>query len=213
MRAQHLSRQFEWRSAVWAFVSLSLLAGWFFVLRPSVLGGPVTYSIVSGHSMEPTYEPGDYVIARTEDHYAEGDIVVFEVPGGVIVHRIVGGSAEQGFVTQGDNNLGIDPWRPSGESILGETWVHIPKLGILIGVVRGPIGIGVMVWLLTALGVLKLTSPQGRHRASSDPGAYERSPIPGAAQRGKKPSRLGPALTRDVSGEVLAYLSARPGRL
>jgi hypothetical protein len=78
---------------------------WFIVLGPSVIGGPATYLFVSGTSMEPTLSTGDLVIARRAETYEVGDIVAFHVPqdaegvarGGLVIHRIAGGSATDGL--------------------------------------------------------------------------------------------------------------------
>jgi signal peptidase I len=166
MKARHRARPITWRKAGSAAVALAVFGVWFLMLRPATLGGPLTYSIVSGHSMEPTYQPGDYVIGRAQDHYQDGEVVMFQVPGGVVIHRIVGGSPETGFVTRGDNNQSTDPWQPPQETILGEAWVHVPGLGSLIAILRGPIGIGVMAGVLTTWAVFSATAPRGRHRAS-----------------------------------------------
>lgn len=208
MTGRHLRRRVAWQRAVWALASLAMLVGWFLMLRPTVLGGPLTYSIVSGHSMEPTYRPGDYVIARASQDYEKGDIVMFEVGGGVVVHRIVGGSAESGFVTQGDNNLGVDPWRPSPETILGEAWVHVPFLGRAVGLVRHPIGIGIMAWALTTMAVLGLTAPRGRHRVLSRRSKTPARHVRTAAGKGSR-RRVGrPVLPLDTGRR--APIGARP---
>lgn len=212
MKGRHLPG-ITWRKTVWGLASLVVLVGWFLMLRPTALGGPVTYSIVSGHSMEPTFEPGDYVVARAQDGYEKGDVVMFEVPGGVIVHRIVGGSADGGFITRGDNNQGVDPWRPSGESILGEAWVHLPQLGKAVGVIRSPLGIGVMAWLVTTMAVLRVTTPRGRHRALARSGLHRRCARVGPTAAGSaRNSMEGSTLTRHVDGRILPSLQPRSGR-
>lgn len=190
---------------------LLVFLAWFLMLRPAALGGPATYSIVSGHSMEPTLQPGDYVIARAQDDYDVGDIVMFEVPGGVVIHRIVSGSADTGFTTRGDNNVGVDPWQPAGESILGEAWVHVPELGRLIAVVRGPVGIGIMAGLLTSLGIMRMTTPRGRHRAPSSGAEPRRSA--GWGRRTRSKHGRARRSRRDTANEAWLYASPRPGRL
>ena len=60
------------------------------------LGGPASYVIVSGHSMEPTLYTGDLVVVHQRDEYSVGDMVAFEIEGGSqVIHRIVGGSAAE----------------------------------------------------------------------------------------------------------------------
>ena len=136
-----------------AFLSVVLaavaFAGWFVVLRPHSLGGPATYVMVSGRSMKPALHGGDLVVIRKQDTYASGDVVAFRVGKGIVIHRIVGGSAEGGFVTQGDNMTAPDPWKPTGEEILGEMWVHVPGAGRLLGYLRAPLPLATLAGWLT----------------------------------------------------------------
>src|SRR6188768_2500081 len=88
---------------------------------PSNLGGATSFVVVSGSSMEPTYYTGDLVIAR-ESEASVGDVIVYapEGYGGAqIVHRIVGGTAADGWVMQGDNNDFKDPFTPKGDEVKG----------------------------------------------------------------------------------------------
>ena len=107
-------------------VPLIVLVTWFVAFRPVALGGPVQYVIVEGQSMEPTFHSGDLVLIRQHDEYEVGDIVSFKTPIGMVIHRVVDGSTEDGFVTQGDNNNVVDPWRSDPSAIAGEAWLHIP---------------------------------------------------------------------------------------
>ena len=52
------------------------------LLWPAPLGGVVGLTVVSGHSMEPTYHSGDLVITARQPSYAAGDIVSYVVPAG-----------------------------------------------------------------------------------------------------------------------------------
>jgi signal peptidase len=217
MAARHLSRHITWRKALPVAAGVVVFAVWFLMLRPSVLGGPATYSIVSGHSMEPTYQEGDYVITIAQGEYHVGDIVMFEVPGGRVIHRIVGDSAETGFVTQGDNNPAIDPWQPSPESILGEAWVHVPELGNVIAMIRGPLGIGVMAWVLTTGAVLRLTAPRGRHQATASTDRRGRreweKPTRRPGRRARPNRRPETETFQHVTDDTWPPVSPRPGRL
>ena len=110
---------------------LSILA-WVILLRPQGWGGPASYVMVSGESMEPTLSNGDFVIARAKSAYEVGDVIVFRVPeedaggGALVIHRLVGGSASEGFVMQGDNRDRPDIWKPVPDQIAGELFVAIP---------------------------------------------------------------------------------------
>lgn len=121
-----------------------LLLGWLIVLRPTALGGPASYVFVTGVSMEPALETGDLVVLHQADAYAPGDIVAFRVPegepggGALVIHRIVGGSSESGFVMQGDNVPVPDDWRPVGRDIIGRQWFHVPGAGTIVAWIRQP---------------------------------------------------------------------------
>ena len=119
------------RSLAGGAVLIALLAGLAFVLWPSSLGGCSTLTVVSGQSMEPTYSTGDLVWSRCGEP-SVGDIVVYspaDTDGAHVIHRIVGGDSEAGWVLQGDNNDFLDPWNPDDSQIVGIATVHIPGLG------------------------------------------------------------------------------------
>lgn len=144
--------------ALAAFVAVLLV--WALALRPQALGGTALYVLVRGDSMLPTYDTGDLLIMRPSDDYAVGDVVAYRVPEGelgegrLVVHRIVGGDAKDGFVLRGDNNPAPDPWSPRGGDMAGEPWVAVPAVGRVIAwlqqpVVAGALAASLMVtWLL-----------------------------------------------------------------
>jgi signal peptidase len=120
------------------------LAAWFVALRPTALGGPASYIFVSGTSMEPTLATGDLVVLQRGDRYAIGDIIAFEVPdgqpgaGALVIHRIVGGSADEGFVMRGDNKPAPDEWRPTEDRVAGRLWLRVPGAGAAVATLRQP---------------------------------------------------------------------------
>ena len=128
---------------------LLVLSGWFVTLRPAALGGPVQYVIIEGQSMEPTLHSGDLVVIRRQNEYAVGDIVSIETPIGPVMHRIVGGDGDEGFVSQGDNNGIADPWRPTTSEIVGKLWLRFPGGAHFQWAARLTLGLG-----LVALGML-----------------------------------------------------------
>ena len=96
---------------------------------PARFGGSSTIVFVSGTSMEPTFRSEDIVIARQRDRFAVGDIIVYRIPAGrdegsLIVHRITGGDATQGFTVKGDNNASADRFRPTPTDVVGTVWIH-----------------------------------------------------------------------------------------
>ena len=43
--------------------------------RAGFAGSPISYVVVSGHSMEPTFHTGDVVVLRRTGSYAKGDVI------------------------------------------------------------------------------------------------------------------------------------------
>lgn len=169
--------------AVLAFAAL--VVAWVFLLRPASLGGPVSYVIVSGHSMEPTLHTNDLAVVRKQSAYGENDVIAFHVPegepgaGATIIHRIVGGASEDGFVVQGDNKESPDPWRPTNKDVLGKVWFHLPGGGGLLSWLREPLNAGLLAGLFAMLMVLSPAKQRtgGRQRRRRDP------PLAGQARR------------------------------
>ncbi len=137
---------------------LAVLVGWLLLLRPTGLGGPASYIVVSGKSMEPTLYDGDLVVLKKQDSYSTGEVVTYEVPGDgpgagtLVIHRVIGGDSN-GFKTQGDNRDTVDSWRPTSEEVRGELWFHVPKAGQALAAMREPtiaasVAGGITVFLL-----------------------------------------------------------------
>jgi signal peptidase I len=125
-----------------AILTLAILGAWFFMFRPTSLGGSATYIVVKGESMEPTYNDGDLVILRDGGDYKIGDIVAYATEdylqtGRLVIHRIVG-TDEIGFITRGDNRATVDRWRPTSDQIPGNAWLHLPAVGTNLAKLAGP---------------------------------------------------------------------------
>jgi signal peptidase len=126
-------------------VILALIGSWFVFLRPQFLGGPAAYVLVSGQSMEPTLHHDDFVLVGRQDAYEDGDIVAYRIPesdtgaGAIVIHRIIGGSDESGYLLQGDNRTTPDRWRPRSTDVLGRSLVTIPRAGTLLPFLRSPL--------------------------------------------------------------------------
>lgn len=140
--------------APWLLVAAGLFLAW-----PVQFGGRVNYTIVAGHSMEPTYRLGDLLVGRARSQYKVGDSIVYEVPadqpgaGHRVVHRIVGGDGVNGWVTRGDNNDTADFWRPRNRDVVSATMWRIPKFGYAVLYASSPltyalIGSVVIGWIL-----------------------------------------------------------------
>lgn len=185
------------KTALLVVVTAGLLVAWFFLLRPESLGGPATYVMVHGQSMEPTLSGGDLALVRQQDEYRPGDVVAFRVPqgepgeGGMVIHRIAGETPE-GFVTQGDNREEPDSWRPTGDDILGGVWFSVPAGGRFVYLLRQPLILGSVVGGLGMLSVLS-----GGLRKPASPSGWSPS-------RPAETARRDPPGTRLILGLVLA---------
>ena len=131
-------------------LALGLAAAWLVLLRPQNLGGPAAYVIVAGDSMQPSLRTGDLVVAAKQPTYDVGDVIVYGIPAGKpgagsqVIHRIIGGDAETGFITQGDNRDTADPWLPTLNEIVGRPTLSIPAVGRALAFVRSPLGLGAL---------------------------------------------------------------------
>ena len=111
-------------------VLAALLGIWWLALAPSSLGGPATYVLVQGRSMLPLLSDGDLAVARHQPGYAVGDLVVLRTEGGgLVIHRLVSGSAVDGWRTQGDNNAAPDAWTVPDDAVVGAYVLAVPGVG------------------------------------------------------------------------------------
>lgn len=150
-------------SAVITLLIVALVVG----LWPARLGGVTRWVIVSGTSMEPTYDLGDLVLTRDGGSPGVGDVVVFAVPeglgaGSLVIHRIVALRADGSFVTQGDNRDTVDEWTLGPDDMVGRPVLHIPGAGSVLS------GLGSGTMLAPLLGVAATLLLWPRRRQSGD---------------------------------------------
>ena len=154
---QHSRFHLSVRRVLALVLTLVVVAVWTVFLRPGALAGPATYVIVAGASMEPELHSNDLVIAMRQSTYSVGDVVVYRVPaadlgaGTQIVHRIVGGDPQRGFLVQGDSREGLDHWEPTADEILGKMQLSVPFGGTVLLFLRTPPGIALLAGLTTLL--------------------------------------------------------------
>jgi signal peptidase I len=131
------------------------------LFRPAFLGGPTTLVIVSGHSMEPTLHAGDLVVALRARSYSRGDVIVYRIPrnqagaGALVIHRVIGGSAEHGYLTRGDNRRYRDPWHPRRGDVVGRLLVRAPRLGLVPVLFHTPFGMAIIAALAAFLVIAR----------------------------------------------------------
>lgn len=151
--------------AATALFLISVLA-WVIFLRPANLGGPLTYVIVSGESMEPTLSQGDLAVVRKQPTYAPGDVIAFKVAegesgeGAIVIHRIVERGPD-GYVMQGDNKPIVDIWTPVDDEVTGKLWFHLDGAGKVLALGRSPLLLALFAAVLAF--VLVVTSPFKPH--------------------------------------------------
>jgi signal peptidase len=59
--------------------------------------------------------------------------------GAEVIHRIIGGNAQRGFIVQGDNRTAPDVWRPKSGDIVGAKALRIPNAVLILQFLRSPI--------------------------------------------------------------------------
>jgi signal peptidase I len=155
----------DWGGFLVVVVAAWLLAG------PAHLGGPASYVIVDGRSMEPTYSNGDLVVALDRDEYAIGDVIVYDAPIEAqfeVIHRVIE-RVEGGYVTQGDNRDRPDGWLAPDETILGSAVFHVPNGGAVVNFLRQPAaGLGLLAGMI-AFQLLKRTEQQSKDDEGDGP--------------------------------------------
>jgi signal peptidase len=157
----------------WLVVA-ALLAAWAVYLRPATMGGPTGYVIVSGQSMEPMMRTGDLALVHRQDDYAVGDVVAYRIPkddvgaGFIVIHRVIGGSADEGLVLQGDNRDTPDIWLPRRSDVVGTLRWHVPRAGTVLFLLRTPMVIG---GVLGFLGFWFVATSGGRKTEEEQPPA------------------------------------------
>lgn len=177
-RPRHRERRRPMRRVVAVLVLAAMVLGWWNFLRPSTLGGPLTFIIVTGQSMEPGLHTDDLAVVQARDSYAKGDVVAFRATppdggnpaeGAYVIHRIKGGNGDgKGFVMRGDNNDWDDPWRPTTDEVAGEMLFSVPGAGFAMRWISHPIHLGaVLAGLMTAMVVAAPPRRKPEHSAGS----------------------------------------------
>ena len=127
--------------------------GWW-LLGPAQLGGPTSYAVLSGTSMEPRLERGDLVLTRAKPSYRVGEVVLYEdhETGSRVLHRIIA-ERDGRFVTKGDNNDFIDPVHPVPDEVVGKFWFSVPAAGTVLAWLKRPVNLAILLTLLVLLGL------------------------------------------------------------
>lgn len=138
--------------AGWLFVGLALLVT-HRAMGPRELGGPASYVVVRGDSMEPTYSDGDLVVARGKARYEVGDVVTYQpeveydFP---VIHRVVAVDGDE-LVTRGDNRDEDDAWGVAAEDVVGSTLFRVPRGGVVLAYLFQPATLFALVVFVAVL--------------------------------------------------------------
>jgi signal peptidase len=145
-RFAHLRAAFERTNKVAAMaLAVFVCLFWAQYLRPQAFGGSAAYVLVSGKSMLPRYHTGDLVLVEKQATYHVGELIAYRVPkgdamaGAQVIHRIVGGNAQHGFIVQGDNRTAPDVWHPKPGDIVGAKALRIPNAVFILQFLRSPL--------------------------------------------------------------------------
>lgn len=122
--------------------------------------------VVLSGSMEPELSVYDMIIAKETDEFAVGDVVVFQDGKQVVAHRIVALDEKNTTVwTRGDANNAIDP-PVAIEDIKGTVIASIPGVGLVINLIKSPVGI--ITILAAAFILLELSYKKERDQDDED---------------------------------------------
>lgn len=148
----------------------------FSVVSQQFIGQAWGWTMVSGESMQPTLEDGDFTFivpyfAGKSGSPQVGDIIAFEgEQGNRLVHRIVD-ATEQGYITKGDANPYTDPQpvtlaRIHGTTLsLGGRVIKVPVLGSLaLRVVTPGIRLPIIIGTFSLVALLLLFYFRGGRR-------------------------------------------------
>jgi signal peptidase I len=133
---------------------------WF---APKPLGGPVSYVVTDGTSMEPRLKEHDLVIVRESSSYEIGDVAAYKSESlkRVVLHRIVD-IDESGFVFKGDNNDFLDQDRPNASQILGKKWLVVKGGGKVLAWIGNPVAATIIAFLVAFVLFIGFRSRSGK---------------------------------------------------
>jgi signal peptidase len=101
----------------------------------------ITTAIVITGSMEPTISINDMVIIKEQNGYMVNDIITYlSDNGSLVTHRLIE-TTNDGYITKGDFNNTVDTEAPiSEDKVVGKVILTIPKIGLVIGYLKTPLG-------------------------------------------------------------------------
>lgn len=113
------------------------------------------YVVVSG-SMEPELPVGSICLIDSADKEPKaGEIISFKAGDAVVTHRVVT-VTDEGYVTKGDANDGVDPGIVKSEQIVGTYAADIPYAGYAVMFLRTMKGIILTMTFVTCFTLFGL---------------------------------------------------------
>ena len=90
--------------------------------------------------MLPHFHAGDLVVLRKQSGYHVGEVAAYHNKqlGVVVMHRIIARDGSH-FVFKGDNNSFDDAYEPTASQIVGDEWIHLPRVGVVVQYLRIPL--------------------------------------------------------------------------
>jgi signal peptidase I len=110
--------------------------------------------------MLPRYRTGDLVLVEKQPSYHIGQLIAYRVPkgdpmaGAQVIHRIIGGDAQHGFIVRGDNRTAPDVWRPKPRDIVGAKALRIPNAVLVLQFFRTPLFLALLAACFVFVQVL-----------------------------------------------------------
>lgn len=142
-------RHLAWRRAAWIAVAVLLAA--LLVAAGVWRGTGGRWLTIETASMGEAAPVGTLVLTRptTPDRLHPGDIVSFHSPtGATYTHRVV--QVQDGVVrTQGDDNGTVDPYRTTGDQLVGKVVARWWAMGFVVRAMPWLLGLGALGWLVT----------------------------------------------------------------
>ncbi|MCH5304225.1 MAG: signal peptidase I [Ruminococcus sp.] len=121
-------------------------------------------SVVLSGSMEPELSVDDMVIIKAQNEYSEGDVVVYQDGGSLVIHRIISLDGDT-VITRGDaNNAADQPINIS--AVKGKAVAGVPFVGALVSFLRTPIGF--ILIIIAAIVLFELPYMMERKRANEE---------------------------------------------
>lgn len=114
-----------------------LLAGMILAVTFLNVSGIISLRVVATNSMQGTIDQGSLVVSANWLKPQVGDIAIYRQldPSGsaeqLVVHRVIAGSSENGYIFQGDNNQSADPETVAAGLVVGVVQFWIPGVALL----------------------------------------------------------------------------------